>query len=154
MATQAKFFLPHNRKSPPNALINPYRTADGRWLLLIAAQAGDWPRLAKALGAPELLADARFATENARTANAAALVERIDAILASCTLTHWTRKLGAARIVYAVLDRPNQMIGDRQMIANAVYAALFEPFGGAGNAVNSPLWLAGYDHAPDQRLAA
>jgi crotonobetainyl-CoA:carnitine CoA-transferase CaiB-like acyl-CoA transferase len=144
MATKAEFFFQHNRKSPPNALINPYRTGDGRWLLPIAAQPNAWRSLAKAIGMPELLNDSRFADETLRGTNAAALVEKLDRVFASHALSHWTQALDAARVIYAVIEQPNEIVGDPQRIANTVYATLFEPLGGAGARGNSPLWLAGY----------
>jgi crotonobetainyl-CoA:carnitine CoA-transferase CaiB-like acyl-CoA transferase len=63
-------------------LLNPYRTADNRWLLLVAAQRKDWASFAKAIDKPELLEDARFSDEN-RATNAAALVGVLDPIFAS-----------------------------------------------------------------------
>ena len=32
-----RFFGQHDRLRPPNALLNPYRTSDDRWILLVAA---------------------------------------------------------------------------------------------------------------------
>ena len=47
----AKFFGLHDRKNPPDALLNPYPTSDGRWLLLVLArQDRDWPSLAAVIG--------------------------------------------------------------------------------------------------------
>jgi hypothetical protein len=40
------------------SLINPYATADGRWLVLVASPP-HWPGLANAIGSPELLEDPR-----------------------------------------------------------------------------------------------
>src|SRR5215469_5389673 len=57
----AKFYSQHNRKRPPNALLNPYRTADNRWFLLVAAQSKDWPGFLNAIGMSQLEHDPRFA---------------------------------------------------------------------------------------------
>jgi crotonobetainyl-CoA:carnitine CoA-transferase CaiB-like acyl-CoA transferase len=62
----AKFYGQHNRKRPPNALLNTYRTVDDRWLLLVVIQQKDWIGFAKAMGMPELLSDPRFADGPAR----------------------------------------------------------------------------------------
>jgi len=64
------FFPQHNRKSPPNALLNPYQTSDNRWILLVAAQRKDWPGFAKAIGMPQLIDDPRFSDEHGLAANA------------------------------------------------------------------------------------
>jgi len=42
----ARFYGQHNRKAPTNALVNPYRTSDGRWLMLCLFQDKDWPGVA------------------------------------------------------------------------------------------------------------
>lgn len=54
-----------------------YRTADGE-LTLTAASDDQWRRLANALDAPELAADARFADFHSRTANVVAAREEIQ----------------------------------------------------------------------------
>lgn len=46
----------HDRKAPANPLINPYRTADGEWFMLVASPP-HWPGLTRAVGHPELLED-------------------------------------------------------------------------------------------------
>src|SRR6267154_4470370 len=53
----AKFFPLHDRKSPPNPLVNPYQTSDGGWLILMV-QNHDWPSLSMAISHPELSIDA------------------------------------------------------------------------------------------------
>jgi crotonobetainyl-CoA:carnitine CoA-transferase CaiB-like acyl-CoA transferase len=64
----AKFFGLHDRKNPPNALLNPYPTSDGRWLLLVLArQDRDWPALAAVVERPDLLGDERFADAHKRS---------------------------------------------------------------------------------------
>jgi len=49
-----------------------YRAKDG-WFYLQADLQSQWERLAREIGAPELIDDPRFSTENARSANKAAL---------------------------------------------------------------------------------
>src|SRR6201994_2560493 len=58
----AKFFPLHDRKSPPNPILNVYRTSDNYWFLIVV-QAKDWPALAKAVGRPDLVSDVRFLDE-------------------------------------------------------------------------------------------
>jgi crotonobetainyl-CoA:carnitine CoA-transferase CaiB-like acyl-CoA transferase len=145
--------MEHNRKSPPNALINPYCSADGRWFLLIAAHPNAWPNLAQAIGSHELQDDIRFATERARAANAVDLVESLDAAFATRNFADLKWALDGAGVTHAVIEQPDELLDDPQMIANTVYSTLFEPLGGAGARIDSPLWLAGYEHQP-ARLAA
>ncbi len=112
----AKFFGQHNRKTPPNALLNPYRTADGRWLLLVAAQQKDWPGFVKVINMPELLEDPRFVDGKARAQNAQALVEILDPLFASRPLAHWKKALDAGRVN---LRRGADCAGNNRRSANA-----------------------------------
>lgn len=60
----AEFVEQHDRKRSANALRHPYRTADKRWLLLVAAQEKDWLGFTRAMDLPQLTEDPRFATKN------------------------------------------------------------------------------------------
>ena len=149
----AKLYPQHNRKRPPNALLNPYRTADNRWLLLVAVQGKDWPGFVQAMNLPALLADPRFADSRARIANAAALVEILDPVFASQPLAYWKKLLDAGRVIYGVVQIADEIIHDPQMHANRIFVPLREPSGGVTHTVNSPVQVADIDkvvpgHAP------
>jgi len=136
------FFPQHDRKRPPNALLNPYLTADGRWLLLVAAQRKDWPLFARAIGRPELVEDPRFSDEH-RAANAAALVAILDPVFAASPLAHWKEILGAARVIFGVVQVAEEIIHDPQLAANEVVVPLQLPGRPAGRTVSSPLQILG-----------
>src|SRR5712671_4115684 len=67
---EAKFFGLHDRKSPPNPVMNVYRSADNQWFLLLVTP-DKVSALATGIGRPELLTDARFADPAKLVANAA-----------------------------------------------------------------------------------
>src|SRR6201990_325096 len=52
----AKFFGPHDRKTPANAAMNVYRASDGTWFVLIVTP-DKLAAVAKAIGRPALLSD-------------------------------------------------------------------------------------------------
>jgi len=135
----AKFFAQHNRKTPPNALLNPYRTADNRWLLLVAAQTKDWPGFVKAINRPDLLSDARFADGKLRVHNAAALVDILDPLFASQPLTYWKTVFDTERVIYGVVQIASEIINDPQMHENRVFLPVDDPAIGARYTVASPL---------------
>jgi len=139
----AKFFGQHNRKRPPNALLNPYRTADDRWLLLVAAQQKDWPGLVKAMSMPELLEDPRFADGHLRASNAAALVEVLDPVFSAKPLEHWKKVLDVGRVIYGVVQIADEIVNDPQMLENEILAPVSDPSIGATHTVNSPVQVAG-----------
>ena len=137
----AKFYGQHDRKRPPNALLNPYRTSDDRWLLLVAAQTKDWPGFVQAIGMAALLDDPRFADGKLRAANAAALVEILDPMFGSHPLSHWKKTFDEGRVIYGVVQIADEIVNDPQMIANDILVAVA---GGNGTrTVGSPVQVAG-----------
>ncbi|RXZ39026.1 CoA transferase [Oxalobacteraceae bacterium CAVE-383] len=139
----AKFVEQHDRKRPANALFNPYRTADGRWILLVAAQEKDWPGFIAAMNLPGLLTDPRFADRMLRVQNAWALVAILDPVFAQYPLAHWIETLNLGRVIYGVVQTFDEIVKDPQMLANDVLVPLAEPSGKASHTVNSPITLAG-----------
>jgi crotonobetainyl-CoA:carnitine CoA-transferase CaiB-like acyl-CoA transferase len=73
-------------RSPTHAPRNVYRTKDDRWVALSAGMEGTLSRLFEAIGYPEGLRDARFATHEARLRNIDALDELIQTHIAELAL--------------------------------------------------------------------
>jgi len=138
------FFPQHDRKSPPNALLNPYQTSDNRWVLLVAAQRKDWPGFAKAIGMPQLIEDPRFSDDHRRAANAAQLVDILDPLFASQPLAHWKDVLSAGRVIFGVVQVATEIINDPQLVANEIVVPLDVPGKVATRTVSSPLQILGF----------
>src|SRR3954452_22288583 len=64
----AKFYGLHDRKSPANAALNVYRSADGIWFVLIITP-DKLAAVAKAIGRVDLLTDKRFSDPAKLVAN-------------------------------------------------------------------------------------
>ena len=139
----AKFYPHHYRQTPPNALINPYRTADDRWLMLVLPTSKDWPGFANAMQLSALPDDPRFADERSRAANSSALVEILDAQFAKQPLAYWKKTFDEARVIYSVVQIASEIVNDRQMYENDIFVPLAEPTAGATHTVNSPVQIAG-----------
>ncbi len=139
----ASFYGPHDRARPPNALLNPYRTSDDRWLLLVAVQTKDWPGFVKAVNLPALLDDPRFSDAKLRAANAAALVAILDPVFATEPLAHWKRVLDEGRVIYGVVQIADEIIHDPQMLANGILVPLADDPTGSARTVNSPVQVDG-----------
>ena len=137
-----RFFAQHDRKNPPNALLNPYQTADGRWILLVAAQRKDWPAFARAIGMPELLEDPRF-VDDQRIQHAAALVEILDPLFASQPLAFWKQALNAARVIFGVVQIAEEIIHDPQLEANGIVVPLDLPGKPTMRTVSNPIQIVG-----------
>lgn len=137
-----RFFPQHDRRNPPNALLNPYQTSDGRWILLVAAQKKDWPGFAAAIGRPDLVQDPRFADDK-RTENAAALVDILDPLFAGQPLAHWKAVLTAGRVIFGVVQVAHEIIDDPQLVANDIVVPLDLPGRPAARTVSSPIQIVG-----------
>ncbi|MCA4723987.1 CaiB/BaiF CoA transferase family protein [Mycolicibacterium fortuitum] len=131
----------HDRTAPVNALSNPYRCADGRWLMLVA-RPQNFAALATVIGQPELLSDSRFADEAGLRANTAALSEILDHAFAAHPAGHWKDALDRARITYGVIQTPEEAAADPQVRA----AEVIVPIADAPNleyTVASPITIRG-----------
>jgi len=71
-----------------NALYRLYRTADG-WLCLAALDDASWENLCAGLGRPDLPADSRFATAEARHQNDDDLIAELDGVFSSRSAAEW-----------------------------------------------------------------
>ena len=101
---------------PDIAPSNVYRAADG--LLIIAAnQDTVWARLARAMGAPELASDPRYASHVARGRNQAELDARIEA----WTRTHTVEALETLLLAHSVPH--GRLYTARDMLADPHFAA-------------------------------
>jgi crotonobetainyl-CoA:carnitine CoA-transferase CaiB-like acyl-CoA transferase len=111
------------REDQESPLYNPYRTADGRWLWLIALE-GDrhWPELAAALGRPDLAGDPRFAGSKARRANGRELIAELDAIFAGRTLEQWAGVLDEAGVWWERVVDLDEVVADPQAAAAGAWA--------------------------------
>src|SRR6185437_3324416 len=89
-----------SRTGNDHAIVSPYgmfRTADGE-VALAPSQEQSYQRLLDALELPELRTDPRFATNDLRVANRAAMNAAIEARLMTGTTAQWIELLNAAGV--------------------------------------------------------
>ncbi|MER5341867.1 CoA transferase [Streptomyces mirabilis] len=139
----------HDRKAPVNALTNPYRTADGRWIML-ATSAVYWPALARAIERPELIEDPRFKDVEGAVKNAAALSELLDAEFRSRPFADWEDALARERVTYSLIQTPEEAARDPQLRANDIVVPL-EGVSGLEYTVSNPVSLRGVPKVPAKR---
>ena len=138
----AKFSGEIDRSRPPNALAGAsYQTSDHRWLLLAFVETDkNWPVFAKAIDRADLVTDPRFADGKNRGANAAALVSELDRIFGAQPLEYWKKRLDAARLPYGVVQVPDEIVKDPQLLANDIIIPIDDAAGGSPRyTVNSPV---------------
>ncbi len=105
------------RTGNDHAIVAPYgmfRTADGE-VALAPSQEQSYQRLVDALGAPELRQDPRFATNDLRVANRAAINAAIEARLLTGTTAHWIEKLNAAGVPCGRVMGLSEVFADPQV---------------------------------------
>jgi len=88
------------RTGNDHAIVAPYgmfRTADGE-VALAPSQEASYQRLLDALGAPELRVDPRFASNDLRVKNRAAINAAVERRLLAGTTGHWIGTLNAAGV--------------------------------------------------------
>jgi formyl-CoA transferase len=142
-------FGPHDRTAPANPLINPYRSADGQWFMLVASPT-HWPGLAQAVGHPELLTDPRFAGPESFTKNSAELTSLLDAAFRAQPLAHWKQILDQQRVTYSVIQTPQEAADDPQLRVNDIVVPL-EGVSGLEYTVSSPINMRGVAKVPAKR---
>jgi crotonobetainyl-CoA:carnitine CoA-transferase CaiB-like acyl-CoA transferase len=107
------------RQFPPNPLTANYRCADDRYLALCCLQPDPhWPNVCRAVGIPELLADARFATIEGRAEHRQACVEALESAFATRTLAEWSETFREEKFPWGPFQRVTELVDDPQVIAN------------------------------------
>ncbi len=106
------------RDRPRNAVTNLYEAQDKLWLQISAVREEKlWPGLCRALAAPHLERDARFADTPSRRQHATALATSIGEIIAARSRAEWQRRLSAENIPHANIARVQELRDDAQAVA-------------------------------------
>lgn len=120
-----------------------YACAGGH-IVVAAGNNGLFGALAAALGLPDLPADARFATNAARTDHADALGAIIAARLAGHDADHWLAVLEAAGVPCGPLHDVAQALDHRQVRARNMAITTAFPDGSPLLAAGNPIKLSGF----------
>lgn len=112
---------------PKIAPSNVYPTKDGSWILIAANQDTVFPRLAKAIGLPDMASDPRFETHHARGENQ----QELDDLIAKYTAQQDADKLEEQLIEHAVpvgkIYKAEEMLEDPQFQARDSIINVHEP---------------------------
>jgi CoA:oxalate CoA-transferase len=106
------------RTGNDHAIVSPYgmfRTADGE-VALAPSQEQSYQRLVDALALPGLRGDPRFATNNLRVKNRAAMNAAIEARLTTGTTAHWIEVLNAGGVPCGRVMGLAEVFADPQVI--------------------------------------
>jgi len=121
----------------------PYQAflaADG-WLTIGGANQGNWERLVGVLKAPELLQDARFASNAERMKNLEALTEALNAKVRTWKTKDLIAALEAAGVPCGPINSIADMAADPQTLAREMVVELEHPHAGRTRALGLPIKL-------------
>lgn len=126
------------REESISALQNMYRTEDSRWFMLAVANDRQWPALTRALDAPQLTDDPRFADAAARRANAVELMHIFDEIFAERPIAEWRTRMDEAGLTFGIVGTTEEIAADPQ----ALDAGFLRPLADTGLVtIDSPFTL-------------
>lgn len=126
----------HPKSMPTSA----FKTSDG----YINIGAGDqirWERVARALGLPELIDDPAFRTGADRSKNREALKEKLAAVLATGTMSHWVEVLNAQGVPCGPILSVDRVFEDPQVRHQGIASKVTHPKLGEIELVGQPLHM-------------
>ena len=130
---------PLTRWMVQNPLVNSYKTKDG-WIQLVNLQSDRfWQPLCRAVGRPDLAADARYAGMEDRARHGAALVAAFAEEFAKRTIAEWGPLLDAEDIRWGRIQSVLEATQDPQAQANGYFQTLEHPEAGSVTVVTSPI---------------
>lgn len=135
--------VPPGPTGSAHILAAPYQafpTADG-WINIGGANQANWERIARLVGAPELIDDARFKDNTARMAHREELARILGEHLRRRSTRDWLAALDAAGIPAGPINDIGQMAADAQVQARQMVVDLQHPVAGATRAIGLPIKL-------------
>jgi formyl-CoA transferase len=146
----AEFFPLHDRKNPPNATMNVYRTSDDNWFMLVVTP-DKLAALAKGIGRTDLLSDARFSDAAKLAANMPQLTAILDDLFRSQPMAHWHDLFEQAHITFGVVKEPSAVIKDPQLRENGIVVPIEGAGGNLKFTISSPIQVHGVAKVPARR---
>ncbi len=122
-------------------LTAPYQafpTSDG-WINVGGANQSNWERIAKVIGRPELVQDARFRTNGDRMRNLDALTPLIAERLRVRSSAEWIREFEAAGVPVGPVNRIGDMLADPQVKAREMVVEVEHARAGRVSALGLPI---------------
>ncbi|ACG78951.1 acyl-CoA transferase/carnitine dehydratase [Phenylobacterium zucineum HLK1] len=126
--------------TPGNQPAGLYAVADGQ-IILSAGSETQFANLARALGRPEMAADARFATRQARVQNVAALTREMEEVLATRPRRRWIELFQAAGVMCAPINTIADAFEDPQVRHRGIVVKTPHPTAGETPLIASPIRL-------------
>ena len=117
-------------------------------IIIAAGNAALFAALCRALGCAELARDPRFASNDLRTCNHAALKPTLEAALAARGAAEWLALLSEAGVPCAPIQNVQQVLEDPQVVARNMVVTLDGGAAGATRAAGNPIKLSAFEDPP------
>jgi len=129
---------PMGSAHPVAAPYQAFPTRDG-WINIGAISQANWERTAGVLGRPDLLVDARFATNGARMRHREALVAEMSALLGKRDTDTWVAEFELAGVPAGPVKSMGQVLDDPQVKARGMLVEVDHPVAGTVTALGCPI---------------
>jgi crotonobetainyl-CoA:carnitine CoA-transferase CaiB-like acyl-CoA transferase len=150
---EAKFYAPHDRKSPANAAMNVYRASDGTWFVLLITP-DKMAAVAKAIGRADLLTDPRFSDSTKLLPNMPQLASILDEVFGAQPMAHWYEVFNNVHVTFGPVRGPQEVIDDPQLRLNDIVVPLEGAGGKLTSTISSPIQVHGVAKVPAKRAPA
>ncbi len=108
----------------------PYLARDGEYVNLAVATVQDWEIFCrKVLDRPDLLADQRFATVEARRENRALLEQTIENLMSERDHPEWLERLKKAELPHGIVRGIAKVLAHPQLVARRFFCEVESPVG-------------------------
>jgi crotonobetainyl-CoA:carnitine CoA-transferase CaiB-like acyl-CoA transferase len=138
------------REDPPStqdlgtqAVFSAYRCADGRFVQLVVVSDKEWAILCTALERDALAGDPRFATQQARGQNSAALYAALAEAIAARSASEWSARFLEHDVAGMAVLAPEEVFDSPQASVNAMFVTVEQPGAGRAEMMNVPFRLGG-----------
>src|SRR5262249_10170292 len=122
----------------------------GTWCVLIVTP-DKVAAVAKAIGRPDLLTDARFSDPAKLIANMPQLTAILDDVFAAEPMAHWYEVFNGVHVTFGAVRGPQEVIDDPQLRANDIVVPLEGAGGKLTSTISSPIQLHGIAKVPARR---
>lgn len=138
------------RQSTINPMVNSYRARDDRWFFLLGVESQrHFPRLARAIGRPDLADDERYSSARSRRHNASELIELLDDIFVARSRDEWTGLFDQHDVWWAPVNTIPEVSDDPQAQAAGAFVDVPAGEGAAAHrAVSTPIDFGGRHTGP------
>jgi crotonobetainyl-CoA:carnitine CoA-transferase CaiB-like acyl-CoA transferase len=113
-----------------NMLSMPYQAGDGKWFVLLGGEPDRvWPALARTVGRPEWIEDARYSSAAARAERRTELVAALDAIFATRRRAEWAEHFDREGVWWSPMQTLEELDEDQQMRAAGCFRTVSTRWG-------------------------